>query len=225
LIYFVLRMASYIFVFQINYMEKAIIVSRCSTNEAKQDVTRQTQDLNRKYSSQYHIVKQFEYYKSGNSNDDQLAQILDYAIQNQIEHILFTEVSRIARRVIEILVFVKNCTKHKINIVIDNYNMHTLCADKTENAMTTTMLQIGSAFAEIELKQTFNRLQSGRAKYIANGGLLGRNRNSGETKEQSLNKHKDIIKYIKQGHSVRNIMKLTNKSNGTIQKVRQLLAA
>lgn len=206
-------------------MEKALIVSRCSTNEGKQDVTRQTHDLNKKYSSHYNIVKHVEYYKSGTSNDDELAQILNYAIQNQIDHILFTEVSRIARRVIEILVFVKSCTKYKINIVIDNYNMHTLTADKIENAMTTTMLQIGSAFAEIELKQTHNRLQSGRAKYIANGGVLGRTKNSTETTEQTLEKHKDIIKFIKQGQSVRNIMKLTSKSNGTIQKVKQLLAA
>lgn len=206
-------------------MESAMIVSRCSTNETKQDVTRQTTELTAKYSNQYNITKVVEYYKSGTSNDEQLNEILNYAIDNGIENILFHEVSRIARRVIEILTFARKATEHKINIIIDNYNMRTLNADKTENNMTTTMLQIGSAFAEMELKQTFARLQSGRAKYIANGGKLGRSINTTETKEQTLEKHRDIVKYVKQGQSVRNIMKLTNKSNGTVQKVKQLIAA
>ena len=37
-------------------MEKAIIISRCSTNESRQDVTRQTQELTGKYGNQYDII-------------------------------------------------------------------------------------------------------------------------------------------------------------------------
>ncbi|UAY52741.1 recombinase family protein [Ferruginibacter albus] len=206
-------------------METAIIISRCSTNENKQDVTRQTIDLSKKYSSNFEIVKVFEYYKSGRKNDIELNEILNYVITNNIQHILFTEVSRIARRVIEILVFVENCTKHKINVVIDNYNMQSLNSDKTENMLTKTMLQIGASFSEMELKHTQSRLNSGRAKYIASGGVLGRKPNSKQTKEKTLEKHKDVIKYIKQGQSIRTIMKLTDKSSGTIQKIKQLLVA
>lgn len=206
-------------------MEKAIIISRCSTTETRQDVTRQTSDLMNKYKSRYDIVQKFEYYKSGLSNDEQLSEIISYAISNNIDHILFTEVSRIARRVIEILLFIQDCTKSKINVVIDNYNMHSLNADKTENIVTKTMLQIGASFAEMELKQTQQRLNSGRAKYVANGGRLGRNKDTKETKEQILDKHKDVVKFLKQGHSIRIIMKLTNKSSATVQKVKQLIVA
>lgn len=205
-------------------MEKAIIISRCSTTETRQDVTRQTSDLMTKYKSRYEIIKNFEYYKSGLSNDEQLSEIISYAISNNIDHILFTEVSRIARRVIEILLFIQDCTKSKINVVIDNYNMHSLNADKTENIITKTMLQIGAAFAEMELKQTQQRLNSGRANYIANGGRLGRNKDTKETKEQILDKHRDVVKFLKQGQSIRNIMKLTAKSSATVQKVKQLIA-
>ncbi|MBE9602784.1 recombinase family protein [Pedobacter sp. MC2016-24] len=205
-------------------MEKAIIISRCSTNETKQDVTRQSFDLDNKYQSRYQIVRNFEYYKSGLSNDEQLSEIINYAKTNGIDHILFTEVSRVARRVIEILLFIQDCTKHKINVVIDNYNMHSLNADKTENTITKTMLQIGAAFSEMELKQTQQRLNSGRSKYIANGGRLGRNMDTKETKDQILEKHKDVVKFLKQGQSIRNIMKLTEKSSATVQKVKQLIA-
>jgi DNA invertase Pin-like site-specific DNA recombinase len=75
----------------------------------------------------------------------------------------------------------------------------------------------------MELNQTHNRLKSGRAKYISNGGRLGRNPDTKLTKEQILEKHKDIIKFLNQGQSIRNIMKLTTKSSGTIQKVKQIM--
>ncbi|MFZ4107156.1 recombinase family protein [Flavobacterium sp.] len=204
-------------------MEKAIIVSRCSTNEKRQDVSRQSYDLENKFSKVYEIVKKLEYYKSGEKNEKEIDEIIKYAITNDIQHILFSEISRIGRRVIETLIFIENCTKHRINVHIDNYNMNSLNDDKSENMMTKIMLQIGASFAEMELKQTHSRLNSGRAKYIANGGRLGRNPDTKLTKEQILEKHKDVIKYLNQGQSIRNIMKLTTKSSGTIQKVKQTL--
>jgi len=204
-------------------MERAIIVSRCSTNEKRQDVSRQSYDLQNKFSKVYEIVKKLEYYKSGEKNEKEMDEIIQYAIINDIQHILFSEISRIGRRVIETLVFIENCTKHRINVHIDNYNMNSLNDDKSENMMTKIMLQIGASFSEMELKQTYSRLNSGRAKYIANGGKLGRNPDTKLTKEQILEKHKDIIKYLNQSQSVRNIMKLTAKSSGTIQKVKQLI--
>ncbi len=204
-------------------MERAVIVARCSTNDKRQDVTRQTFDLQKKYEHTYDIVKILEYYKSGEKNDMEINDILMYASENNIQDILFSEISRIARRVIEILIFIETCTKKKINVIIDNYNMHSLNADKTENLMTKTMLQIGAAFAEMELRQTKHRLDSGRAKYIAAGGRLGRKPDSKLTKDEFLQKHKDIVKHIKQGQSIRIIMRLTNKSSGTVQKVKQLI--
>ena len=53
-------------------MEKAIIVSRCSSNEKRQDVSRQTYDLYNKCSKMYDIVEKLEYYKSGEKNDKEL---------------------------------------------------------------------------------------------------------------------------------------------------------
>lgn len=56
-------------------MEKAIIVARCSTNENKQDVSRQINDLMKITSGQFEIVKQYTY-KSGTLNDDINDEIL-----------------------------------------------------------------------------------------------------------------------------------------------------
>lgn len=204
-------------------MERAIIIARCSSNEKRQDVTRQTYDLENKYSKIYSLVNIQEYYKSGQTNDSELQEIFDYALNNNIQHILFSEISRIARRVIEILVFIEKCTNNRINVVLDNYNLNSLNPDKTENMMTKVMLQFGATFAEMELSQTKYRLNSGRAKYIANGGRLGRNPDTKLTNEQLLQKHKDIVKFLKQKQSIRTISKLTSKSTNTIQKVKKLI--
>ena len=80
-------------------MEKAIIISRCSTNENRQDVTRQSQELVSNYGGTYSIAKEFSYYKSGTKNDEVNNEILDYAIANGVKHIIASEISRISRKI------------------------------------------------------------------------------------------------------------------------------
>ena len=104
-------------------MEKAIIISRCSTNENRQDVTRQSQELITNYGGQYDIVKEFTYYKSGTKNDEVNAEILDYAIKNEVKHIIALEISRISRKISSFALFLEKCNDHKINIIIDNFKL------------------------------------------------------------------------------------------------------
>jgi len=202
---------------------KTILISRCSTNDKLQDISRQTNELTNKYQNQYDIVNVFEYYQSGTKNELKNKEILEYCIVNNIEHIIVSEISRISRKVINVLQFIEKCSNHKINVIINNFNLHSLNIDKSVNQMTYTMISIGATFANVELNTTRDRLQSGRNNYINRGGVLGRKVGSKEDVNMFLSKHKDIVKYIKQKQSVRNIMKLTNKSNGTIQKVKKLI--
>ena len=206
-------------------MEKAIIISRCSTNEIRQDVKRQSLDLQNKYSSRFDIVKTFEYYRSGTCNDAENTSFLEYAIKNNIDHILVTELSRISRSVIGFLQFKHACDNAKINIIIDDKNLNTLCSDKSIDLNTELVLTIGASFAKMELAQTKSRLASGRAKFIKENGYfaLGRKKGSVKSDPDLLKEHSDIVKHLKQGQSVRNTMKLTSKSSGTVQKVKALL--
>ncbi len=204
-------------------MEKAIIISRCSTTESRQDVTRQSEELISNYGGTYNITKEFNYYKSGTKNDAVNDEILEYAITNNVKHIIASETSRISRKISSFALFLEKCNEHKINIIIDNYKLHTLLENGDVNGMVQTMLSIASTFAMAELRLTKSRLDSGRAKYIKGGGRLGRKKNSTKSGKQLLNDHSDIVKFIRQKQSVRNIMKLTGKSSGTIQKVKRLV--
>ena len=205
-------------------MEKAIIISRCSTNETKQDVTRQQQELLSNYGNQYQIIKEFTYYKSGTKNDEVNAEILNFAIQNGVKHIIAIEISRISRKISSFALFLERCNDNNINIIIDNFKLHTLLPTGEKNAMVQTMLSIASTFASMELSLIQERLNSGRAKYIRDGGTLGRKVGSTKDDSKLLNEHGDIVKFLRQGQSVRNTMKLTGKSSGTVQKVKKIMA-
>ena len=203
-------------------MEKVIIIARCSTNETKQDVTRQTEELTAKYRDQFEIVKTFAYYQSGTKNDEMNKEMLEYAIKNKIENILVTEISRIGRKVISVLQFIEQCSENKINVIIDNYNLNSLNKDKTVNITTQLILNISSSISCIELQETKRRLDSGRNKYINSGGVLGRKVGYRKSNDELLEENKDVVKFIRQNQSIRNIMKLTGKSSGTVQKVKEI---
>lgn len=205
-------------------MENAIIIARCSTTETKQDVTRQTEELTAKYGNQFKIVKTFAYYQSGTKNDEMNKKMLEFAIDNKVENILVSEISRIGRKVVSVLQFIEKCSENKINVIIDNYNLNSLNKDKTVNTITQLILNISSSISAIELQETKRRLDSGRNKFINNGGTLGRKVGSTKDDTKLLNEHSDIVKFIRQGQSVRNTMKLTGKSSGTVQKIKKMVA-
>ena len=205
-------------------MENAIIIARCSTTETKQDVTRQTEELKAKYGNQFKIVKTFAYYQSGTKNDEMNKKMLEFAIDNKVENILVSEISRIGRKVVSVLQFIEKCSENKINVIIDNYNLNSLNKDKTVNTITQLILNISSSISAIELQETKRRLDSGRNKYIKAGGTLGRKVGSTKDDTRLINEHLDIVKFLRQGQSVRNIMKLTSKSSGTVQKIKKIVA-
>jgi DNA invertase Pin-like site-specific DNA recombinase len=204
-------------------MEKAIIISRCSTNENRQDVFRQSESLTSTYGKQYQIVKEFTYYRSGTKNDEVNAEILEYAIKNDVQHIIAIEISRISRKISSFALFLEKCNDNKINIIIDNFKLYTLLPSGEINGMVQTMLSIASTFASLELSMIKDRLNSGRDKFIRDGGKLGRKVGSEKDQKKLLNEHSDIVKFIKQGQSVRNTMTLTGKSSGTVQKIRNII--
>lgn len=204
-------------------MEKAIIISRCSTTESKQDVSRQSEELMSNYSGTHQIIKEFSYYKSGTKNDEVNNEILDYAIANGVKHIIASEISRISRKISSFALFLEKCNANGINIIIDNYKLHTLLENGEVNGMVQTMLSIASTFASAELRLIKSRLDSGRKKYIKDGGKLGRTKGSTKDAKQLLIEHSDIVKFVKQNQSIRNIMTLTGKSSGTVQKVKKIV--
>jgi DNA invertase Pin-like site-specific DNA recombinase len=85
------------------------------------------------------------------------------------------------------------------------------------------MVQILNSVSEMERTQIRSRIKSGYDSYRKNGGKVGRKVGFRKDAEILLNQHNDIVKLLKQGYSVRKVMKLTEKSSGTVQKVKKLM--
>lgn len=98
-------------------MNKAYIVARCSTNENRQEVKRQSTQLFEKIETQYEIVESKEYDASGLTNELSNQEILDDAISLNAKVIRVSEISRISRIVKGVLYFTEFTRLNGISVL------------------------------------------------------------------------------------------------------------
>jgi DNA invertase Pin-like site-specific DNA recombinase len=85
------------------------------------------------------------------------------------------------------------------------------------------MIQVLTSVSEMEKTTIRLRVKSGYENFRKNGGKVGRKEGFRKDKGLLLSEHKDIVKLLKQNYSIRKIMKLTDKSNGTVMKVKKVM--
>jgi DNA invertase Pin-like site-specific DNA recombinase len=173
------------------------------------------------------VVKVFEEKISGAKRNDErpvLMEMIQFIKKNKIEKVLCWELSRIGRNSLEVLKTIQLLNENQISLFIKNFNIETLNEKKEVNPLSQFMVQILTSVSEMERTQIRQRIKSGYDSFRNQGGKVGRKKGYTKDKETLLQEHKDIIKFLRQGQSVRNIMKLTGKSSGTVQKVKGLVA-
>jgi DNA invertase Pin-like site-specific DNA recombinase len=205
---------------------RVVIQSRVST--IVQENKRQIDEL-KDYASKkgWEVVKVFEETISGAKKNDErpvLKEMIDYIKINKIDKVLCWELSRIGRNSLEVLKTIQLLNENYISLFIKNYNIETLNERGEVNPLSQFMVQILTSVSEMERTQIRSRIKSGYDSYRKNGGKVGRKVGYSKDKETLLGQHKDIVKYLRQGQSVRNVMKLTGKSSGTVQKIKKLLS-
>ena len=204
---------------------KVVIYSRVSTSI--QDYTRQTEEL-LEFSNKmnYEVVSTFEEKISGGKTNEErpeLMKMINYIKSNKIDKVLCWELSRIGRSPIEVLKTIQLLNENCISLYIKNHNIETL-NDKCEiNPMSQFLIQILTSVSEMEKTQIRQRIKSGYESFRKNGGKVGRKEGLKKDNETLLTEHKDVVKLLKQGYSVRKTMKLTDKSSGTIQKIKKII--
>ena len=204
---------------------KVVIYSRVSTSI--QDYKRQTEEL-LEFSNKmnYEVVSTFEEKISGGKTNEErpeLMKMINYIKSNKIDKVLCWELSRIGRSPIEVLKTIQLLNENCISLYIKNHNIETL-NDKCEiNPMSQFLIQILTSVSEMEKTQIRQRIKSGYESFRKNGGKVGRKEGFKKDNETLLTEHKDVVKLLKQGYSVRKTMKLTDKSSGTIQKIKKII--
>ncbi len=204
---------------------KVVIYSRVS--QSCQDYTRQTNEL-KEYSQKmgWEVLGVFEEKISGGKKNEerpQLTKMIDFVKSNKIDKVLCWELSRIGRNTLEVLKTINLLNENCISLYIKNHNIETL-NDKCEiNPMSQFMIQILTSISEMERTTIRMRIKSGYDNYRKTGGKVGRKEGFKKDEETLLSEHKDVVKLLKQGFSVRKVMKLTDRSSGLVQKIKKLI--
>lgn len=141
---------------------------RCSTNETKQDISRQERDLKVLGVTDKNSI--FKEYESGTKiNRIELQKLLDIVVEG--DTIIATEVSRITRSTKQLCEIIEMAKIKHLKLIFGSFIVD---CTKELDPMTEGMLKMMGVFSEIERNMISQRVKSGVANARAKGKLLGR---------------------------------------------------
>ena len=209
-------------------MATAVIYARVSSTGERQSTARQVADLTNYASSNgLKVLKVYEEHISGakrNTERAVLAECINYAVTNGVELVLFSELSRCGRAVWEVLDTIRTLKDNGINAYFQKEGLSLFGTDGKENPYLAVMVSVLGVCAQLERENITYRLNSGRAKYIADGGKLGRKVGSVKTKEQKQEEYAKVIRSLRAGKSVRDTAAICGVSASTVQRIKKEFA-
>lgn len=150
-----------------------------------------------------------------------LARAEQLAGEGKIRKLLVHEVSRIGRPAI-VHPFVEGLHASRVSLYWHSQRVETLLPDGRRSQAAGMMLSILAEMAHAEIETLSERIKSGLAEARRKGRKLGRPEGSLPASE-FLAKHKDIIRNLKSGQSIRNAAKITGKGISTVKRVKALI--
>ena len=206
-------------------MATAVIYARVSSTGERQSTSRQVADLTNYASlNGIEVVEVYEEHISGAKRNEEravLTECIDYAIANSVDVVLFSELSRCGRAVWEVLDTIRTLKDNSINAYFQKEGLSLFSADGKENPYLAVMVSVLGVCAQMERENITYRLNSGRAKYIADGGKLGRKVGSVKTKERKQEEYSKVIRSLRAGKSIRDTAAICSVSISTVQRVKK----
>ena len=215
-------------------MKRAIIYARVSSSgslESRQSTERQVIDLtdyaNRNAMT---ICKTFEEHISGAKRNEEravLTECIEYAISNNVDVVLFSELSRCGRAVWEVLDTIRTLKDNGINAYFQKEGLSLFSEDGRENIYLAIMISVLSSASQIERENLIFRLKSGRKVYVdknlAATGKTGLGRKVGYRKPaaKKMEEYKEVLKLLKAGYPIRKVAKLTDVSESTVKRLKK----
>jgi DNA invertase Pin-like site-specific DNA recombinase len=133
-----------------------------------------------------------------------------------------SEISRLGRRVVDVLNFVELLHEKGIALYIQQFNMLTLENGK-ENPIAKMLLQMLSIGAEMENNQRKIRQREGIQLAMLKGVYKGRVNGARASASALMDKYQNISDLLdKSDLSVRRIAEITGHSINTVRKIKQI---
>ena len=204
---------------------KAIIYARVSSTGERQSTSRQVADLtDYAIRNGLEIVGVYEEHISGAKRNEEravLTECINYAVNHRIDVVLYSELSRCGRAVWEVLDTIRTLKGNGINAYFQKEGLSLFSADGKENPYLAVMVSVLGVCAQMERENITYRLNSGRAKYIADGGKLGRKVGSVKSKERKQEEYSKVIRSLRNGKSIRDTAAICSVSISTVQRVKK----
>ena len=210
---------------------RAAIYARVSSTGDRQSTERQVIDL-KDYANKNEmtICKTFEEHISGAKKNHErpiLQECLTFCVEEKVDVLLLSELSRLGRNVDEVLANIRYAKDNRLNIYFQKEGISIYGADGKENPYLTIMIAVLGTCAQMERESIHYRLQSGRKVYVdkcmAETGKSGLGRKVGYRKpvETKKEEYKEVLKLLKAGYPLRKVAKLTDVSESTVKRLKK----
>ena len=141
--------------------------ARCSTNESRQDIMRQVNELKKAGAEEIFL----EYEHGDSAVKQELSSLLAQAKEG--DSIYTLEVSRLARSTKQLCEIIETVKDNKLRLVIVG-SITVDCSNGQIDPMTNAFIQMSGVFAELELRIIRDRVRSGMRNAAAKGAKIGR---------------------------------------------------
>lgn len=210
-------------------MKKSVAYLRVSSTTDRQNTDRQRADIE-EYANRngYEVLEYYSEKISGakkNTERPIFSACLERAEQEGAT-IIISELSRQGRDVWEVLESVKYCVDRKINVIYLKENISLFDAEGNVSLITPLLISALGISAQVERDNIKYRLNSGKENAIKRGVKMGRKVGSVKTMEQKQEQYAEVIKLLKKGHSVANIVAICKGkgikcSESTIKRIKK----
>lgn len=201
------------------------ILVRVST--LRQETDRQVFELETYAKSKgYRVVEICREQVSGNAIESDrpgLQRVEELARSGEVKKVLVHEISRLARRNSVAHAFVEILEDFRVSLYWHQQGVETLLPNGKRNPAAAIMFALLAEMARAERETLSDRIRSGLVEARRKGRQLGRPEGSSISAKAFLSKHADIVRKLREGHSVRNTAKITMKGASTVQRVKAVL--
>jgi DNA invertase Pin-like site-specific DNA recombinase len=158
-----------------------------------------------------------------NEDREGITQLKNVVLQKKPQIVVCWEISRISRTSLGFHQLLSFLTENKVSLYIQNLNLHTLDESGRENNVTGLILSLMAEIAKMETHTLKTRVKVALQNLKDKGVVLGRPKNTGDSKEKTIKKYPEVIKYLEKGLSIREVSRMTGVSTNTTLKVSQLI--
>lgn len=210
-------------------MKTAAIYARVSSIGDRQNTARQVDDLTAyAQRNDIKIIKTFTEKVSGAKTREErpeLDKCLLFCVREKVDILLLNELSRLGRNTDDILKNIMYCKEAGLNVYFQKEQFSIFTPDGKPHPFLMIFIAVLGTIAEMERENIKFRLQSGRNKYVSEGGKLGQKKGYRKSPEKYREDYPNVFRLLKKKDrlSYDNIAKICDVNKRTVITCAEIL--